>query len=130
MVSLITTVLSLLSRVLLAAAVMAPNQLLAQSRKPSATRHGLLKTIGMRKMPAGSMAPDFTLGDINGQTFSAGSHRGSLVFLNFWATWCGPCRQEMPSMERLHRALGNRGLVMLAANQRESAAEVSGFMRH
>ena len=88
----------------------------------------LLKSIGINK-PAMSKAPDFTLRDIGGATVSLASYRGSLVLLNFWATWCGPCRDEMPSMENLSRNFGGQGFTLLAVNQKESAAQVTSFMK-
>jgi peroxiredoxin len=76
-----------------------------------------------------SKAPDFTLRDIGGGTVSLASYRGGLVLLNFWATWCGPCRDEMPSMENLSRNFGGQGFTLLAINQKESAAQVTSYMR-
>jgi peroxiredoxin len=89
----------------------------------------LFRKAGISKGNQGK-APDFTLRETNGNTASLGGQRGNLVFLNFWATWCGPCRQEMPSMERLYRELGGQGLTMLAVNEKESGAQVSNFMRN
>lgn len=57
-------------------------------------------------------APAFTLPDLKGKLVSIESFRGRVVFLNFWATWCGPCRVEMPSMERLYRRYKDQGLVV------------------
>ena len=96
--------------------------------KPTNGPADLLKSIGLTK-PAMSKAPDFSLRDIGGGTVSLASYRGSLVLLNFWATWCGPCRDEMPSMENLSRNFGGQGFSLLAINQKESAAQVTSFMR-
>lgn len=52
---------------------------------------------------AGRMAPDFELRGLDGGSVSLGNLRGKVVFLNFWATWCGACRSEMPSLEGLYR---------------------------
>ena len=54
-------------------------------------------------------APDFVLKDINGKTVSLSQFKGKPVLLNFWATWCGPCKEEMPSMQRLHDTAKNNG---------------------
>jgi thiol-disulfide isomerase/thioredoxin len=88
----------------------------------------LLKSIGLVK-PAMSSAPDFNLLDSNGSPVGLSGYRGKMVLLNFSATWCGPCREEMPSMEQLSRSFGGQGLVVLAINQRENAALVNKFMR-
>lgn len=61
-------------------------------------------------------APDFSLTDLDGKSYALSSLRGKVVIVNFWATWCPPCRAEMPSMEQLHRELADEGLVMLAIN--------------
>lgn len=61
-------------------------------------------------------APDFTLKDLDGRSHTLTALRGKVVIVNFWATWCPPCRAEMPSMEQLHRELSDEGLVLLAIN--------------
>jgi cytochrome c biogenesis protein CcmG, thiol:disulfide interchange protein DsbE len=88
----------------------------------------LLKSIGLVK-PAMSHPPDFNLRDTNGNSVSMSGYRGSMILLNFWATWCGPCRDEMPSMENLSRSFGGQGLAVVAINQKENAALVNKFMR-
>ncbi len=96
--------------------------------KPANGAADVLKFIGISK-PAMSRAPDFNLRDIGGGMVSLASYRGSWVLLNFWATWCGPCRAEMPSMESLSRHFGGQGFTLLAINQKESPAQVANFMR-
>ena len=108
--------------------VMAPISALAQQSKSASSIDVLLKSIGLSK-PAMSAAPDFNLLDANGSPVGLSAYRGKLVLLNFWATWCGPCREEMPSMENLSRNFGGQGLAVLAINQREDAALVNKFMR-
>ena len=54
---------------------------------------------------AGNKAPDFTLPDLKGNPVSLNGFKGKVVFLNFWATWCKPCEEEMPSMQLLYNAL-------------------------
>lgn len=67
---------------------------------------------------AGKMAAGFTLRDLKGDTVSLKSLRGKVVFLNVWATWCPPCREEMPSIEKLYEEFkGNKNLVILAVSQ-------------
>jgi peroxiredoxin len=68
---------------------------------------------------AGFPAPDFALRDLQGRTHRLAEFRGKVVFLNVWATWCPPCRMEMPSMERLHRRLQGKDFVMLAVSEDE-----------
>jgi len=78
---------------------------------------------------AGFPAPDFTLKDLQGRTHRLSDFRGKVVFLNVWATWCPPCRIEMPSMERLHRRFRDRGLVVLAVSEDENGtAAVQPFI--
>jgi peroxiredoxin len=69
-------------------------------------------------------APDFSLQDIDGKKFSLKEYRGKVVLLNFWATWCPPCRREMPSMERLNRNFKGKDFVVLALNQMEDSDQV------
>jgi len=74
-------------------------------------------------------APEFRLKDVNEKSFSLRDYRGKIVLLNFWATWCPSCKLEMPSMETLHKALGNKGLMVFAVNVRESADDVKAFFQ-
>ncbi len=62
------------------------------------------------------MAPDFTFPDMDGKPVSLSQFRGKVVFLNIWATWCGPCRIEMPDMEKLYRKFKKEDLVILAVS--------------
>jgi peroxiredoxin len=72
-------------------------------------------------------APDFELPDADGKKISLRSQRGHPVFLNFWATWCAPCTEEMPSMERLAAALEGTDIRTLAVSVDESWNEVKAF---
>ena len=64
----------------------------------------------------GEVAPDFMLRKLGGDTISLANYRGKVVFLNFWATWCPPCVEEMPSMEMLYQKLQGREFEILAIN--------------
>lgn len=70
----------------------------------------------------------FRLTTPDGKAIRLAQLRGQVVFLNFWATWCAPCRVEMPSMEQLYRELKGEGLVMLAVDVQESPKQVARFM--
>ncbi|NIS60488.1 MAG: redoxin domain-containing protein [Proteobacteria bacterium] len=73
------------------------------------------------------MAPSFTLKDLNGQEMKLEDQRGKIIFLNFWATWCPPCRDEMPSMEKLYTEFKGRDFTMLAVDLQEGAKKVKAF---
>jgi len=73
---------------------------------------------------AGELAPDFTLEDTEGNKISLSALRGKVVMVNFWATWCPPCKEEMPSMARLNKLLANEDFVMLAINTEANGREV------
>ncbi|MRX70712.1 redoxin domain-containing protein [Bacillus lacus] len=81
-------------------------------------------------LESGNAAPDFTLETIRGETVTLSDLKGKKVLLNFWATWCPPCREEMPAMEKIHEGYGE-SVVVLAVNftSSESSREnVSQFV--
>ncbi len=73
---------------------------------------------------AGTPAPDFELPNLTGETVSLSEHRGRIVLLNFWATWCKPCVKEMPAMQKVYEELRDQGFVVLAINELEDEAKV------
>lgn len=88
-----------------------------------------LRSIGMTVFEDEIKAPDFNLKLLGSEeSVSLSDYRGKVVFLNFWATWCGPCRIEMPSMEALYRDLQDEGFVILAINQQERDDVVSSYI--
>jgi peroxiredoxin len=74
----------------------------------------------------GHPAPDFTLDTLNGETLTLSDLKGRPVILNFWATWCGPCRAEAPALESASRLIGNAG-VILGVNVQEDPLRVLDF---
>lgn len=72
----------------------------------------------------GKPVPDFTLKDLNGATVKLADYRGKVLFINIWATWCAPCREEMPSMEKLYREMKGENFEMLAISIDEKGKEV------
>jgi peroxiredoxin len=78
----------------------------------------------------GFPAPNFTFPGLDGKMVSLTDYRGKVVFLNIWATWCGPCKQEMPSMERLYKALKGEDFEILAVSIDTLGAKVvAPFMK-
>lgn len=71
----------------------------------------------------GKQAPDFTLKNLAGENVSLSSLRGKVVLLNFWATWCPPCREEIPSMVKLNQAMAGKPFQMLAVSIDEGGKE-------
>ena len=78
---------------------------------------------------AGKPAPDFQLPNLEGQAISLSDFRGKPVFLNFWATWCGPCRYEMPFIQEIFEEWSDQGLVILAIDIGENPETVKDFMQ-
>ncbi|MBM7623959.1 TlpA family protein disulfide reductase [Sporohalobacter salinus] len=73
-------------------------------------------------------APDFTLTDLNGNKVKLSDFRGQVVFLNFWASWCPPCKEEMPYIQEIYDERGNN-VKVLAINVRESPSKVKQFIK-
>jgi cytochrome c-type biogenesis protein len=80
------------------------------------------------KAPSGKVAAfDFTLEDLNGDPHTLSDYRGKFVFLNFWATWCSPCRREMPAMQKLYEEADKEQFVMLAVNAKQKRDVIKAF---
>lgn len=79
--------------------------------------------------PRVPMMPDSVLPDLAGKTVRLADHRGKVVVLNVWATWCLPCVQEMPTLEALHRKMSSRDVVVLAVSQDEIPHSVKPWIQ-
>ena len=84
---------------------------------------------GVQEYPDPIEAVDFTLKDSDNKKVSLKNYRGKIIMLNFWATWCAPCRLEMPSMEKLHRQFKDKGLIILSVASGEKTERVNKFIK-
>jgi len=82
---------------------------------------------GLTLVPDNPEASDFELKDIDGATHRLSDYRGKVLIVNFWATWCPPCREEMPSMQRAWKKLEQEGIAMLAVNVGEDEDTIFQF---
>ncbi len=80
-----------------------------------------------RSPSIGELAPQFELRNVDGQVVRLSDFRGKVVWINFWATWCGPCRRELPDIARLAAEFSGDDLVVLAVNQEQSATVARDF---
>jgi len=76
---------------------------------------------------AGKLAPSFAVPAIDGTKQTLSTYRGKIVVMNLWATWCPPCRSEMPDLEKLYETYRSRGLVVIGINQGESRQRAASF---
>jgi peroxiredoxin len=74
-------------------------------------------------------APDFTLKSRDGKEVSLSSLQGQVVMINFWATWCGPCRQEMPKLEAIYQRYNRLGFTLLGINVEDNRAGADKFLK-
>ncbi|MFQ5520026.1 MAG: redoxin domain-containing protein, partial [Candidatus Methylomirabilia bacterium] len=95
---------------------------------PASAAEDLFSPLGLQRLTPPEPAPGFTLSTPDGKTASLSDFSGKIVFLNFWATWCPACREEMPSMERLWSQFQSKGLVILAVDMEESREQVRRFI--
>ncbi len=87
------------------------------------------KNFNQEKPEVGYLGPGFTLRNLKGNYESLEDYRGQVVILNFWATWCAPCRVEMPSFEKLYRRYRSEGVTVLAVTlDKNSGSKIKSFV--
>jgi peroxiredoxin len=94
----------------------------------SATVDAAIRELDLVKPNRAKAAEDFTLPALNGGTFSLADQRGKIVLVNFWATWCPPCLEEMPAMERLWQKHKDAGFVLVAVSVDTDPKKVVPFV--
>ena len=82
---------------------------------------------GIRHYETGA-APGFSLADMDGEAFTLESTRGKWVFLHFWASWCGPCKEEMPSIQRMTETFNDDNLEIVLVNTAEDEDTIFSFL--
>ena len=87
-----------------------------------------IRTTAAVAADAGGPAPQFTLEELGGGTTSLAQFRGQVVMLNFWATWCGPCQQEMPLLEQMYRKYRPAGFTLVGVNVDKDAPPVRALL--
>lgn len=104
------------------------NSSVLSTAAPEATEAAEIGTVVSRIAPEiGAQAPDFALRDLEGNEVRLSDYRGKTVLLTFWATWCGPCRLEMPTFEDRYQELKDDGFTVLGLNYDEPVEDVSAF---
>ncbi len=83
---------------------------------------------GITARAVSGVAPDFALQSRDGETVSLAQLRGQVVMINFWATWCGPCREEMPHLEALHQRYAALGFTLLGINVEENSEDAEEWL--
>lgn len=104
--------------------------LLAFLRPDRASAKDPFDTLQLFRPRRRTTAPDFAVPGLGGSPIRLGDFKGQVILLNFWATWCPPCREEMPSMERLYRRFKSRGFTILALSiDRGGEQDVGPFVK-
>lgn len=83
---------------------------------------------GIASFASDDAAPDFTLTDLSGKSLSLSDFKGKVIFVNFWATWCGPCRHEIPDFIEFYKENKDNGAVILGVSVDKSANKVRDFV--
>lgn len=90
---------------------------------------GVLASFSVVAASDGKVAPGFSLPDASGSEVALSNYSGQVVLINFWASWCGPCRQEMPLLDELHQRYAPLGFTMLGVNVEEDSALADSFLK-
>lgn len=91
---------------------------------------GVLTGMGSKPPQVGGPAPSFTLNDLEGRPVSLADYKGKVVLLNFWATWCEPCKKEMPEIQAAYEQYKDQGFVVLGINFGENPDPTVSFVHH
>ena len=105
------------------------SHLVAGEKQLSSKRVNYKLVSNLQEIKDPSPAPDFTLPDLERGRVSLKDFRGKLLMLNFWASWCLPCREEMPAMERLYQKYRDQGFVILGVNVKDDKKSAISFVR-
>ncbi len=89
------------------------------------------KEVGMEAAPPsiGDIAPDVTSKDVNGNTVKLSDYKGKVVLIEFWATWCGPCRELTPVLNKIYEKYKDKGFVVLALTPEENTNTVKSYIK-
>ncbi|MBN2323648.1 MAG: TlpA family protein disulfide reductase [Spirochaetes bacterium] len=96
---------------------------------PHAADRTLFDRIGVTKLDRDIKAVEFTVESLDGKKTSLGDFKGKVIFLNFWATWCGPCKSEVEEIDRLYETLKDEAFTVMALDIQESKKKVRNFMK-
>ena len=89
----------------------------------------MMLVFNVQAMDMNSPAPDFTLKSLTGENLKLSELRGNVVLLNFWASWCGPCRQEMPLLEKMHNKYKGLGFTVMGVNVEEDSSKAKAMAK-
>lgn len=95
-----------------------------------ALAHDPFTSLKMSRLPEGSQAVPFELATLDGKIVRLGDLAGKVVLVNFWATWCGPCKEEMPSLARLQQQLDSKKFVLLTVTTDLQRQGIAQFLSH
>ena len=105
------------------------SHLVAGEKQLSSKRVNYKLVSNLQEIKDPSPAPGFTLPDLERGKVSLKDFRGKLLILNFWASWCVPCREEMPAMERLYQKYRDQGFVILGVNLKDDKKSAIAFVK-
>jgi DsbE subfamily thiol:disulfide oxidoreductase len=105
------------------------SHLLSSEKQPSSKAINYKLVPSLQEMKDHAPVPHFTLPNLQGEKVNLKDFRGKLLMLNFWASWCLPCREEMPAMERLYQRYKDQGFVILGVNVKDDKKSALSFVR-